>query len=225
MKIIVLTDDSRVKLPTINKWKNTLGKGKDITKNEKIMSLLMSKKYDFPTDDFFNEDKYQDVLKEFIRPARLMFAGMFSEVRVFADELLKKNPTDLYILSGRYGLINESQEIIPYNYHIDNIEKLKELDHRTKFLKGIQNLLEEQTILIISLPQQYIDYFFKYNFFKSIPQKVNVIVVTLNKNKNKLQKISNVFFLHRRGVARLGEHNREEINKIIAQFEISYRSP
>lgn len=220
MKIIVLTDDSRVKFPPINKWKKTLGKGIDITKNEEITSLLTSNGCNIPNDDFFRENEYQDILKDFIRPARLMFAGMFSEVRGFTDELLKEHPTDLYILSGRYGIIKDNQKIIPYHYHIDDKEKLKKLDIRTNFLKVIQNLLGEETIFIISLPQLYIDYFFENNFFKSLPQNVKIILVTLNINKIKLQKIPNAYFLHRQGVARLGMGNREEIKKMIEQFEI-----
>jgi hypothetical protein len=133
MKVAIFTEDTDVKLPPIDRWTGKYGRGIDITQDLKIRSLLESHNLAVPHDDIEIEDKYRKILHEFIRPARSMFAGMFAEVRIFADTVSGFAQTDLNIVSGRYGLIQENEEIIPYSHHIQTEKDLEILDKRTDF--------------------------------------------------------------------------------------------
>jgi hypothetical protein len=214
MKIIMITDDSGAKLPPFNKWKNKYGKGINILKNPEILSILKTEKCNFPTDDIKKESFYQEIFREYIRPARYMFAGNFREVTVFGDILSKILPTEIFVISGRYGLISEKSNIIPYNFHVDTEEKLWELDKRTKLLLNIQKLLKREVICIMLLPKCYIQFFLKNNLFQNNLSE-NLIIVSLAEFEEILKTNENVVFFNRPGVARIGKENREKILNLI----------
>ena len=214
MKIIIITDDSSVKFPPFNKWKNKFGRGTDISKNLDIISVLNEENSSVPTDDIYKEFFYQKILEPFIRPARFMFSGNFLEVAQFADTLSKLLPTEIFIVSGRYGLINEKSKIIPYQLHIDTTEKLIELDQRTKLLSNIQKLLQKDVICLVLLPKHYIQFLLKNKIFQHNLSE-NLIVVSLGEFEESLKKSENIIFLNRPGVARIGKQNREKIIEFI----------
>ncbi|MEI7858104.1 MAG: hypothetical protein WCH85_11480, partial [Methanomicrobiales archaeon] len=114
-----------------------MGNGIDIRKNEEINTILQKYSIPLPSDDLERETEYKNVLKEFIRPASLMFAGRFVEVKKFAEALNSQISTDLYILSGRYGLIQDNIEIIPYYADYESINQIQQLDERTYPLQKI----------------------------------------------------------------------------------------
>ena len=218
MKIIIITDDSGVKLPVFNKWKNTYGKGIDISKNSEFISLLNSKNCECPTNDITKESIYRIILKQYIRPARSMFAGMFREVLLFVDKLSNKLPTELFVISGRYGLIDENFEIIPYHYHIDTLEKLTEVDNRTKLLIKIQKIIQKDVICILLLPKHYLQFFLKNKLFENIPKNSVLIIVSTEEYEEYSKKNDNIIFLHRIGVARIGKDNQRKIFAIIEKM-------
>jgi cytoplasmic iron level regulating protein YaaA (DUF328/UPF0246 family) len=219
MKIVIITDDSGSQLPSFNKWKNQFGKGLRIDQNNEILSLLTSEKLTCPTDDITNEDKYRTILKEFVRPAKFMFSGMFVEVRDFSLVLTEIKPADLYIISGRYGLINQNKSIIPYHHHINNPRKLKELDEQTDFVTRLLNLVSNSRLAILLLPSHFIEYLMIQNFFDEIDRKTPIIIVTAEKFENSFKSYPNIIFYQRRGVARIGKSNQNKIISIVKKLD------
>ena len=215
MKAALFTEDSSVKLPPINRWTGKYGRGIDITEDPKILSLLKSHNLAVPHNDIEIEDQYRDILYEFIRPARLMFAGMFTEVGFFADTVSEFVQTDLYIISGRYGLIQENEEIVPYSHHIQTEQDLKVLDKQTDFSNRMIDAANNHEIMIMLLPKHYIKYLLKRGCFDRFDKKLSIIIVSTKSLQSDLSDYSNVNVLKRKGVARLGEKNRDEILKFI----------
>lgn len=140
-----------------------------------------------------------------------MYAGMFSEVRSFVDELGKRCDVDLYIISGRYGLINQNDEIIPHKYHIDTIEKLKDLDDALNFSIKIRELCTDKSVLILCLPKHYISYLNSIQWFKKIPEDTSIAMITSTEFSYLESQQDNIRVLPRKGVCRLGKENKKEI--------------
>jgi cytoplasmic iron level regulating protein YaaA (DUF328/UPF0246 family) len=216
MRILIITEDSATKLPQINKWTNKVQKGQDIQKDDELINLLKQNNLAIPSDDLADEKKYKTILKSYIRPAKYMFSGMFSEVRTFSNRLASIAPTDLYIISGRYGLINENHLIIPYSKDVKTIPELKNLNEKTRFVEKMQSLINDSTCTIFLLPSQYVKFFITLGIFDSIPKKHSIIVVTSSQNIDSLSKYPNFTVLSRKGVARLGYKN---FNKIVEQIK------
>lgn len=76
MKVVIFTEDTDVKFPPINRWTGKYSRGINITEDSQIISLLENHNLVIPHDDIKMENQYRKVLREFIRPARLMFAAM-----------------------------------------------------------------------------------------------------------------------------------------------------
>ena len=214
MKVIIFTEDTAVKLPPINRWTGKYGRGIDITEDPTIVSLLERHHLAIPHDDIEIEDQYREILNEFIRPTRSMFAGMFAEVRIFADTISDFAQTDLYIISGRYGLIQENEEIIPYSHHIQTEQDLEILDKRTDFSNLMVDTANNHEIVIMLLPKHYLMYLLKCGCFDRFNKKLSIIIVSTKKLQLDISDHS-VNVLERKGVARLGEKNRDEILKFI----------
>ncbi|MBP2145415.1 hypothetical protein J2129_000869 [Methanofollis sp. W23] len=214
-QVIIITDDSGTILPTRNIWKSTFGTGIDIRKHDHILQILGKNGLKIPTNDLDNEKKYQELLYEYIRPAKFMYAGMFSEVRSFVDELGKRCDVDLYIISGRYGLINQNDEIIPHKYHINTIERLEGLDDALDFSTKIQELCIDRSMLILCLPKHYISYLNSIRWFEEIPEDTNIVMITSNEFSYLESQQGNIRVLPRKGVCRLGKENKKEIQDLI----------
>lgn len=215
MNVVIFTEDTDVKLPPIDRWTGKYGRGIDITEDPRIVSLLESHNLAVPHDDIEIEDKYRDILHEFIRPARSMFAGMFAEVRIFADTISEFAQTDLYIVSGRYGLIPENGGIIPYSHHIQTEKDLEILDKRTDFSNLMVDAANKHEIIIMLLPKHYLMYLLKCGYFDRLDKKLSIIIVSSKKLLSEISYNNNVNVLERKGVARIGEKNRDEILKLI----------
>ena len=89
MKAIILTDDTKSQLPKHRSWSKKFGRGSGIAKDPSINNLLIKENLPIPTNDLENEEKYQQILSEFARPAKNMFAGRFFEIRSFEEKLKK----------------------------------------------------------------------------------------------------------------------------------------
>lgn len=215
MKVVIFTEDTAVKLPPINQWTGKYGRGIDITDDPKIMFLLKNHNLAAPHDDIEIEDQYHEILYEFIRPARLMFAAMFAEVRTFEDTLSELVQTDLFIISGRYGLIQENEEIIPYSHHIQTEQDLEILDKRTDFSNLMVDAANNHEIIIMLLPKHYLLYLLKRGFFDRLNTESSIIIVSSKKLQSDFLQYNNVNILERKGVARMGAVNRDKILEII----------
>jgi hypothetical protein len=218
MKAIILTDDTKCQLPAHNKWTNRFGCGSGISKKYEILALLKKGNESIPTDDLENENKYRNILHEFIRPAKNMFGGRFSEVRTFATQLSKIIPVKILIISGRYGLIDDSNEIIPYDHTIRNITQLKIMDEKNHIFSRVTDALSDSSLLIILLPKFYIEYLIKKKFFETYPSKIKTIIVTSKGFQNELNRYENVIVFERKGVARLRSQNCDQILSLIRKL-------
>ncbi len=210
-KAVIFTDDSGVKLPEIHKWKQVVGKASDIRKNANVLDALKKANLDVPRDDTDFEDIYRKALREFVRPARLMFAGMFGEIRIFYDILREILPTELYIVSGRYGLVKENQEIIPYSAHIETVEDLERLDNRTYFLKAMLDASSDKQFIIMCFPSHYFQSLIKEGWFEKIGTEHLFFIVAGSNIINELSEHPNIMLFEKRGVARMGKDNQAKI--------------
>jgi len=218
LKILVVTEDSRTVLPSRNKWRTKLGTGVNLQDHDEIKALLTAKGLQIPKNDLNNEIEYREILKEYIRPAKYMYAGIFSEIRDFIDELCPICDAEMYIISGRYGLINQDDDIIPYLYPLDSKEKVLCLDRSSDFSSKILDLCADKLILILCLQKHYIAYLEAIGWFEKIPQDKTVIMVASNEFLNLSDKFKNIKFYSRKGVCRLGKRNKEDIKHFITQI-------
>lgn len=210
-KAVIFTDDSGVKLPEIHRWKQVLGKGSDVRKNVKVLDALKKANLDVPGENADFEDIYRKALREFVRHARLMFAGMFGEIRVFHDILREILPTELYIVTGRYGLVKEDDEIIPYSAHIETVEDLERLNNRTYFLKAILDASSDKQFIIMCFPSHYFQFLIKEGLFEKIGTEHLFFIVAGSNIKSELSEHPNIMLFEKRGVARLGKENQAKI--------------
>jgi hypothetical protein len=149
-----------------------------------IKEVLDKHNLPIPTDNLENEQKYKEVLKDFILPASQMYEGSFKYIRDLVTNLRKRgNKVDFYIISARYGLINENTLIIPYEFTFKGLRK-KEIRERAEKLKIYENLINlvrnyEYDQSIIILGNDYLLTIFdkskSKNFFKIIKCKQFVI--------------------------------------------------
>lgn len=222
MKVVIFTEETGVKLPPINRWTGKYGRGIEVAEDSQIISLLENHNLSVPHDDIEMESQYRKILFEFIRPARSMFAGMFSEVRIFADTLSELVQTNLYVISGRYGLIQETEEIIPYSSHIQTEQDLGILDERTDFSNRMVDAANECNFIILLLPRHYLIYLLKNGWFDRLNRESFIIIISSKKLLSDFSQYNNVDVLERKGVARMGKINREKILEIIKSHSNSY---
>lgn len=212
---IIFTDDSDVKLPRINKWKHTLGKGKRIQNHEAILETLHGLDLPIPSTNLELEQVYCNALREYIRPTQLMLAGMFTEVRSFHKELEMVAPTQLFIVSGRYGLIREDKEIIPYSAPVKTLDDLTRLDKRTEFVKRMRSVSRNKKFIIMFFPLLYHDFLLERRWFAGVKDDQMLIVVGGSGIRYRMSSARGFRWMARRGVARIGKKNRALIKNII----------
>ncbi|CAG0963713.1 hypothetical protein METP3_01005 [Methanosarcinales archaeon] len=224
-KAVIFTDDSGVKLPEIHKWKHVLGKGNDIKNNPMFLDALKKASLYIPEGDIGVEDRYRKALREFIRPALLMFAGMFGEIRIFYNVLKEILPTELYIVSGRYGIVREDDEIIPYSAHIKNIEDLEKLNSRTKFVNTMFEASKDNCFIIMCFPSYYFQYLINEGWFERFGNEHLFFIVTGVKIKSKLSSYPTINMFEKRGVARIGrDYQMEIIDRIKSKIKFEMKS-
>ncbi len=221
MRIAVFTDESGVKLPEIRKWKKTQGRGIDIAKNDILVAILKKNNLQIPGNDIQFEDLYRDVLQDYIRPAKNMYAGMFFEVRDLVDSLNKISKVSLYIISGRYGLLEENDLIIPYSFSIKSESDLIQLDTKHSFVNKMKEKAIDADIVICLLPSYFIKYLLKVNWFEKLDSKKTVILVSSKNLEQSFVHSLNVKLLERKGVARIGKLNRNAILELVKSLSIA----
>jgi hypothetical protein len=217
MGLSIITDDTSVKLPKFNKWKQKYAAGIDIRKDPIIKSRLSQYNFDYPVDDIENEILFKRTLCDFVRPAKQMYGGMFTEIRHFAELLSASIPTEIFFISGRYGIIPENQEIIPYYFRIEDIEDVQIVDKKFNINQKIKEIIKNSEIIIFLLPKHYIAHLIKIGFFNEELTKSSLIIVSSDEYQNYFSQFHNVLFLRRIGVARIGTKNREKILKFVVE--------
>jgi len=179
-----------------------------------IKSVLDEHHLPLPMCDVENEEKYREVLKNFILPANKMYQGSFNFVKELANQLRRRgDDVDFFIISARYGLINESTSIIPYECTFRRLkkgeirkqaEKLKIYENLIRVLKG-QNY--DQTIIVLG--EDYLLTVFDKaegkNFFQKLKSR-ELIVFGSSESKDQIGgPQENLRFVQVRG---LGDRNK-----------------
>jgi len=107
-----------------------------------IKPVLEKHDLPMPTCDLENEEKYKEVLKEFILPAFQMYQGTFNYVRDLVNKYREKgDQVELRIISARHGLISGETPIVPYECTFQCFRKDK-IRERGEKLRIYGNLLE-----------------------------------------------------------------------------------
>jgi len=130
--------------------------GKKKYSEEDIKSILENYSLPMPTCDLENEEKYKEVLKDFVLPAFQMYQGTFNYVRDLVNTYREKgDQAELRIISARYGLISDQTPIVPYECTFQGLGKNK-IRERGEQLRIYENLLEflgknefDQSIVIL----------------------------------------------------------------------------
>jgi hypothetical protein len=212
---VIFIDDSELVLPKIKRWKQTLGRGTRIQNHEMILEILNKSNLPIPSENIELEQEYCNVLHDYIRPTQLMFAGLFVEVRLFYNELETVVPTQLYIVSGRYGLIEQGEEIIPYNAPMKSVDDLARLDKRTEFSKRMQSVLQDKKFIIMSFPMQYYMFLLERQWFTGIDDDQLLFTISGSGMKEQLTSVPGFRWIQKRGVARIGKKNQASIIDMI----------
>jgi len=208
-KISIITEDSGVKLPPIDDRKDKIGRGRHLEEIEEFTEILEDEGLDIPSNDLELEEQYKEILTEFVRPAILMFSGMFREVRSFKRKIEEEHDTDLYIISGRYGLIKEDEEIVPYDAYMETQEDLKELDERCGFSDDMKRVVEGSSLTFLFVATRYLKYLLSIDWFEDTEGEI--WLVTGKRFAENFTDHANVNVLKKRGVARISWQNREKI--------------
>ena len=107
-----------------------------------IKPVLEKHGLSMPGCDLENEEKYKEVLKDFILPAFQMYQGTFKYIRDLVNKYReRRDQVYLRIISARYGLIDEEKPIIPYECTFQGLGE-KKIRQRGEKLRIYQNLVE-----------------------------------------------------------------------------------
>lgn len=223
MRAVIVTEDSRTQLPEIRKWKNTSGIGGWVENNIPVMSCLEEHGYPIPTNNIDDEPLYNKLLYEFVRPADQMFAGSFLEVKAFRDRLNEVIQTELFIISGRYGLISAGTRIVPYSFSIKSDEDLRFLDMMTSVSEGILEIFKKFDIGIVALPSLYLEYFSSIGLFQQLSPELPIIVVGSTSIKQRVPDSNIVLHFPRKGVARIGKTNQNSIISYVKRMKRAHQ--
>jgi len=157
-------------------------------------------------------------------PAQLMFSGTFREVKIFSEILGEILPTDLLIISRKYGLIDKNQIIVEYpNKNPNKIQTAKEiheLNEKLSFVETMSDRVKDSYFIILFLPGHYLSYLMYMGWLSEIMSDHQLIIVTGNSLKSNLLNSINAMFLRKKGVARIGLKNQELIINAIKLYSI-----
>ena len=67
MKVAIFTEDSGVKLPPIDEYKDKIGRGRHLKVIDELTEILESEGLDIPSDDIELEDEYNKLFDQPIK--------------------------------------------------------------------------------------------------------------------------------------------------------------
>lgn len=215
-RIAIITEDSTVMLPEIDSWKGKIGRGTKIPENKSIHELLINSGMNLPTVDVAREAIYKEALNDFIRPARLMNGGSFSEIRSFHSKPKQMHPANPYIISGRYGLTKGESKVVPHFAPISDIDKAEGLELCHKISKSMLEVSSTADFLTISLPSYFMKYLMQKGWFEKASNLSQMVVVCASSFRRVLKDYDRISILDRIGVAKLGKKNQVRIMEILS---------
>lgn len=211
MRALIITDETGSKLPQVDSLNNKIGKGSDVSKYTPILKILEEKLLPIPSTNFELEEEYKSILSDFIRPANLMFGGLFNEVRGFHYRMKDIIPTDLMIITSRYGLISEKDLIIPYRSESFTADSVPLVDSKAHFFTNIVSIQNQYDFLIILLSSPILRYILKNNWLQTLPSEQKKYCVTGDSLHRELSEVPNLLLFTKKGVSRIGSKNSTEI--------------
>ncbi len=153
-------------------------------------------------------------------PAQLMFSGTFREVRIFSEKLNEILPTELLIISSKYGLIDKNEIIEEYSNKIQTTREVYNLDKKLSFVKSMSDKVKDSYFIILLLPGHYLRYLIHTGWLSEIMGDHKLIIVTGKSLKLNILNNIKAMFLEKKGVARIGLKNQELILNSIKLYRI-----
>lgn len=169
-----------------------------------------------PTDDLDNEHWYRDRLQGLLGPAGDRLGGRFTEVRNLFDRLSAEHEACLKVISGRYGLIESSDPIVPYDLPVESRKGIEDLEERTRFVEDLFRAMKGQECVVFLLPKGFVELLKEREVFVT---DHTVIAVTSRDFKGYLDQRSNCLFMERRG-ARVGRENARLIQSTLKRLRL-----
>jgi HEPN domain-containing protein len=156
-----------------------------------VRQILSRAGLPIPSFDLYREQTYRELLKQLSRPAKEMYSGpTFRAVLNLVNELRKcGKKVHLYIISARYGVVEENEPIIPYDATLKGMQQ-KDLTKWREERKVIQRLTEiiqreRYELAIVALPKEYAQAILDFLEKKPVQQ---TIIITTRTVVRKLQK-------------------------------------
>jgi hypothetical protein len=126
-----------------------------------VKSRLAKLNLPVPSFDLSRETIYRELLREFVKPAGEMYTGPTFRAVLKLVKTLRScgKDVDIYIISARYGIINEKDPIIPYEATLKgmNARELKKWSEERGLTIKLQEIAtrENYDLALIILPKEY----------------------------------------------------------------------
>ena len=137
-----------------------------------------------------------------------MFGGRVTEVRNLKNLISTVCETELFFISGAYGLVPGDTKIKRYSNVPDTRSEYQTTEERTGFAKAVSEVTRSSDITVIFVPKEMMRIIMREEL------QGMIISVTNVEFKNEFEKRGFVF-LERRG-ARVGRANARRIREIIS---------
>lgn len=126
----------------------------------RVSKLLAQAGLRTPSLDVESESVYREVLRGFIKPASEMYGGTFASVKNLVKALRRCGKTvDFLIVSARYGIIRESDAIIPYDATLKGMSsrEISEWSARRGVGRALIDLARgPYDLAVVILPKEYL---------------------------------------------------------------------
>ncbi|RLE57180.1 MAG: hypothetical protein DRJ40_02350 [Thermoprotei archaeon] len=111
-----------------------------------------------PTLDLAKEIEYRTLLKHLVLPAIEMYTGPHVKVLRGLKNKLENlgHDCEIYFVSARYGLINSTQHIIPYEAHLKQVKDLRTWIEERNVRSKLRAVLHRCNVLVIALTSTYL---------------------------------------------------------------------
>lgn len=204
--MLLVTNDSQV-------FRMGEGKGRRATD---LLEEVVGPGLPTPADDLDDERWYRNRFQGLLGPAGDRLGGRFTEVRNLHDRLSAEHEASLKVISGRYGLIDASDPIVPYHHPVGSKREIDELERRTGFVEDLVRVMKEYECVVFLLPKAFVGVLKERGVFVT---DGTVIAVTSRDFKECLDRRPNCLFMERRG-ARVGRENAGLIRSTLKRLRL-----
>ncbi len=143
MRALCVSNDSRIF--------RTDGRNNPAERIPGLMERLERTGLPFPGCE--GDDSLYGFLEDYRAPAKEFFGGRFTEVRNLASSL---PGAELAVISGRYGLVDGEELLLPYRCYVESKEEVGMLQRRTRFVEALQSRHADHDLLLF-LPRAFME--------------------------------------------------------------------